>query len=263
MMAGLDGNSYAELLGCAELSRVSGRTVLYWEDQPASGVYFLITGSVELFSKSGSRKVSLWVLEPPVVLSIAPVFGMSSCPFSVRTLEDSEFVMLPCEEVRRLAMRDPAFATRAAEELATRYVESIQRLRTQFLKYGVERVADFLLDEWERQGRKATFRLPIEKHTLASTLGLANESLSRLFAMLRRWGIAVIAPFLIGSGMFLFGNGTHGGPVTSRRAARIRLRDRIDRSAAMRQDCLPVGRAQSVAPGCRAASFVEPNSSPG
>jgi len=192
MLAGLDSKSYSELLGCAEPLRVRGRTVLYWEDQPASDVHFLTAGLVELFSKSGSRKVTLWVLAPPVVLSIAPAFGLSSCPFSVRTLQDSEFVTLPCDKVRRLAMRDPAFAIKAAEELATRYVESIRRLKSQFLKYGVERVADFLLDEWEKQGRQANFRLPVEKHTLASTLGLANESLSRVFAVLKRIGIEVV-----------------------------------------------------------------------
>jgi CRP/FNR family transcriptional activator FtrB len=55
----------------------------------------------------------------------------------------------------------------------------------------VERLANFLLGCDQQNGGTGTFRLVIEKRTLASLLGMTPENLSRAFGTLAKYGIVV------------------------------------------------------------------------
>jgi len=110
---------------------------------------------------------------------------------SARTLEPSRLLMIPSENVRKVFMEDQAFARAMSEELATRFRELVKLLKTQKLRTGVERLANYLLGQAVEENGQLVVNLTMEKTVLAAFLGMTPENLSRAFATLRLYGVEV------------------------------------------------------------------------
>lgn len=79
-----------------------------------------------------------------------------------------------------------------AAELMNRVIESMVRAQKHLLVVGrqsaEERVAAFLLDMAERQGKRAVIELPMSRTDMADYLGMTIETASRTLSALRRKG---------------------------------------------------------------------------
>lgn len=170
---------------------VPPRAVLFREGEELVDCYVLYQGLVELFAQSGSRKVSVEVLEPPAIFPLSNVFGHASPVVSARSVRKSALISLPSVALRKLASSNAVFGARVAAEMSARCDHIMRRFSSHNLMYGIERVASYLLAENRRQGNTGIVRLSTRKCMLASSLGLAPESLSRALAMLRKCAIEV------------------------------------------------------------------------
>jgi CRP/FNR family transcriptional regulator, transcriptional activator FtrB len=100
-------------------------------------------------------------------------------------------VLIPAAAVREVFNKDPAFARAIVAELALRYRAIVKDLKSQRLRTGIERLANWILAQNARAGRTGRFTLPMEKRALANLLGMRPENLSRSLAELTDHGVAV------------------------------------------------------------------------
>ena len=140
--------------------------------------------------------VTVAVLEPVSTFILAAVLRDAVYLMSAWTLERSRILMIPAESVRGAMERDPAFTRAIMRELAGAFRGAVKALKSQKLRTGVERLANWLLVEHARQAGagsagSASVRLGYEKRTLAALLGMTPENLSRAFATLRGYGVEV------------------------------------------------------------------------
>jgi CRP/FNR family transcriptional activator FtrB len=78
-------------------------------------------------------------------------------------------------------------------ELSARYRTVIKNTKNLKLRSSLERLANYLLHQYEIEGCNAEFDLPIEKRKIASFLGMTPENLSRAIRGLRPYGVEIDA----------------------------------------------------------------------
>lgn len=187
----LGADAFGTLLQTAELRTEPPRSVLFWEGEKSAVCYVLFEGLVELFAKGGSRKVSVDLLGPSAVFLLSNVFGQANPVVSARTIRASELIVIRSRVLRDLALSHPTFGTRVTAVISATCDQIMKQFSSHNLMYGVERVATYLLAENRRQGDSGIIKLATRKSMLASSLGLAPESLSRALGMLRKCAIEV------------------------------------------------------------------------
>src|SRR5271165_6885616 len=105
------------LLKSASIRFFPGRVVLFKEGDRANALYTLMHGSVELFSEPNCRRVTIAIIrsaKPFVLTSLADEIN----PMAARTLERSEFLLVPLKAIHELIDMDPSFARAIMYELA-------------------------------------------------------------------------------------------------------------------------------------------------
>jgi CRP/FNR family transcriptional activator FtrB len=97
--------------------------------------------------------------------------------------------MIPAQTVRDVFDRDHAFARAIVNELAERYRSVVRSLKNEKLRTSAERLANWILSADAQQGHQRNIELAFEKRTLASSLGMTPENLSRNLALLAKYGV--------------------------------------------------------------------------
>ncbi len=185
----MSDDSFAALLKGSFLQRFPAKVRLITEGEPADFLYVAVEGRVELFASTNNRDSTITIVEPVATFILAAAVKDAVYLMSARTLEPCRVLMIPSTNVREAFDRDPSFAHALATELATRYREIVKALKSQKLRTGVERLANYLLRHSTLDGEAGVLDLRMEKTTLASLLGMTPENLSRAFATLRPYGV--------------------------------------------------------------------------
>ena len=178
------------LLKAASLRHAAPRTVLFKEGDRPSVLYTLIEGSVELFSKHRERRCTIAVIRSIRPCMLASVVEDRNA-MSARTLERSQFLLVPAKVIHQLIETDPAFASAATRELADECYEVVEGFKDHRLRPTIERLANWMLRSDVDAGGRGRFAIPYDKRTLASYLGMTPENLSRNLAVLVRAGVVV------------------------------------------------------------------------
>jgi len=183
--------SFAALTGAAFLQRFPANVQLIEEGEPADFLHVVVEGLVELFARHEGRESTLAFARPPATFILAAVVSDRVYLKSARTLAPSRILMIPAETVRTVFETDTGFARAVVRELALRYRDLVKELKTLKLRTGTERLANWLLAADLEAGGPGQIRLPCEKRTLASRLGMTPENLSRAFAALAGHGVSI------------------------------------------------------------------------
>lgn len=191
LFAEMSDESFETLVTGAFLQRFPPRLQLITEGDPSDFLYVVLDGRVELFARANNRETTIGMIEPLGTFILAATLKDAVYLMSARTLEPSRLLMIPSENVRKVFGDDPAFARAMSQELATRFRELVKLLKTQKLRTGVERLANYLLGHAIEQEGQLVVNLSMEKTVLAAFLGMTPENLSRAFATLRLYGVEV------------------------------------------------------------------------
>ncbi len=186
----MEENLDAILVG-SFLQRFPASVVLFSESDPADFLYILINGQVELFANANNREGTMTLIRPIATFVLASALVGDAYQMSARTLESSQILMIPAENIRAAMRKDKNFAQKSVLELAACYHGVVRAYKSIKLRTAVERLANYLLVQHRRQGEKGVITLPVEKRILASMLGMRPENLSRAFATLKPYGVAV------------------------------------------------------------------------
>jgi len=173
------------------LQRFPATVVLFSESDLTDFLHVLVEGQVELFASANDREGTMTLVRPVSTFILASALVDGAYQMSARTLESSRILMIPAENIRAAMKRDQDFAAKAVLELADCYHGVVRAYKNIKLRTAVERLANYLLKQHRRQGEKGVITLPVEKRILASMLGMRPENLSRAFATLKPYGVAV------------------------------------------------------------------------
>jgi CRP/FNR family transcriptional regulator, transcriptional activator FtrB len=180
----------SSLVAAASLKHVAIRARLFAEGDSADVVFFLMKGSVELFSERDDRRCTIAVLRSVEPLMLASVFATRHA-YSAAALERSLLLVVPAGFIRNLMDVDPRFTREVARQLAQDHRHAIAELRRHRLRTTKQRLAEWMLHSNEQAGGTGRFAIPFDKRTLASYLGMAPENLSRNLAALASVGVEV------------------------------------------------------------------------
>lgn len=191
LFSGMIEENLDAMLGGSFLQRFPASVVLFSESDLTDFLYILVDGQVELFASANNREGTMTLLKPVATFVLASALIDSAYQMSARTLQSSQILMIPAENVRVAMRKDRDFAQKAVLELAGCYHGVVRAYKNIKLRTTVERLANYLLVQHRRQGEKGVITLPVEKRTLASMLGMTPENLSRAFATLKPYGVKV------------------------------------------------------------------------
>jgi CRP/FNR family transcriptional activator FtrB len=191
LFAGCDAQRIETLLRASFLQRFPAQVELVHESERPDFLHVVVEGQVEVFARYRERETTVAILERNQMFILAAV--MTDKPYlkSARTLSPSRILMMPAEMVRALFDAEPAFAKAIAVELALAYRDAVKELKNQKLRSNLERLANWVIRTEREQGGYGFLELNFDKRVLASRLGMAPEVLSRSFAALAAYDVAV------------------------------------------------------------------------
>lgn len=191
LFASMSEESFDTLMQGAFLQWFPPQVTLIEEGGTADFLHVVVEGAVEMVARGNERETTMAIMAPVSTFILAAVLRDAVYLMSARTLERSRILMIPAESVRGAMDRDPAFMRAIVWELSGAYRGAVKALKSQKLRTGVERLANWLLAADDGQGRSGTIRLTFDKRTLAALLGMTPENLSRAFGTLRGYGVEV------------------------------------------------------------------------
>lgn len=185
--------AFDRLLTGSFFQRFPAHVVLIREGDPADFLHIVIDGGVELFSNWRDHETTISIARPISTFILAAVVKDAPYLMSARTLDASSILMIPSDNIRAAMLDDSAFGVAMVDELAACFRDIVKAQKNLKLRSGVERLANYLLRLDAEQRNDGRVVLPFEKKLLASLLNMTPENLSRAFATLKPYGVAVSA----------------------------------------------------------------------
>jgi CRP/FNR family transcriptional regulator, transcriptional activator FtrB len=187
----LKDESFSKLMRGAYFKQFPPQIELIDEGDSADFLHILTSGAVELFSRWENRETTLATVFPISTFILAATMTDLAYLMSARTLEKSQIILIPSEDVRAVFSEDRDFANAIVLELARCYRGVVRTTKNLKLRSASERLANHLLVLHKRMDRRNSLTLPYEKRRLASYLGMTAENLSRTFTLLAENGVEV------------------------------------------------------------------------
>jgi CRP/FNR family transcriptional activator FtrB len=189
LFRGMTAGHFDTLLSAALLQKFPGHTTLIREGDLPDFLHILVDGTVELFAGWDGRETTIDIIRPVTTFILAAVIRDEVYLKSARTLNPTRILMIPAQAVRDVFGRDAAFARAIVNELAERYRRVVRVLKDQKLRTGIERLANWILEEDRQQGGHRHIVLVHDKRTLSARLGMTPENLSRNLCSLVDHGV--------------------------------------------------------------------------
>lgn len=157
--------------------------VVFPGGRPASRVWIVRHGRVELSVGSGRRRTVVHVLRPgDVDGDIQLLLGMP-LPYTARALDDVTLLSLTAPDFEHLLASSPPITRRWLSSVALRLAASQNRLLGMLGRTLTEQVARLLLDE------AIDGQVPLPQRTLAAMLGAQRPSLNKILKEFERDGL--------------------------------------------------------------------------
>lgn len=176
-------------MAAAELQHVPHHVTLILEGTLPDFLHVVIDGYVEVFCTHDGHETTIDIMRSSAAFILASAIRNDIYLSSARTLAPSQILLMPAKQIRDVFDRDPAFARAIALELTEHHRNAVRALMDKKLRTGTKRLANWILRTDAMQGNQRTIELTLEKRTLASSLGMTPENLSRSFARLSKYGV--------------------------------------------------------------------------
>lgn len=179
------------LLDAALLQQFPTGVVLIREGDRADFLHVLIEGLVEIFTEQDGGQWGITLINPVSTFILAAIVSDQPYLNSARTLVQSSVLLIPANRVREIFDQDVAFARIVAKELAFAYRGSVKKLKGYMTRSSVERLANWILAEAQKDVHEGNVVIPFDRGTLASHIGTTRENLSRNLAYLTDHGLRI------------------------------------------------------------------------
>lgn len=185
--AGLDEQTYDELLAGSTSRRVEKGETLFLDGEHCRGMYLVQSGVIKIYKLSESGKEQILTLaRPGDAVAELPLFDGGDYPASAAALEDSVVLFVPATLVNELLERRPQLCRSVITALAKRLRKLVELVEDLSLRHVRERLARLLLEE---AGGKLVFHLAFTNEELAARLGSVRDVISRTLSGLQAEGL--------------------------------------------------------------------------
>lgn len=186
---------FDRILPHARVSAVRQGSTICRQGETAYSIFCVAEGAVKLtVSARGRQDVVVDIFHPGTAFAEALLFRNDTYPVSAIALTDSTVILLSKSAVEAVLGEQPdtiPTLLSATYSHLHRLVRQIEHLKA---SSGLQRVAGYILTLSDREDNATVIRIPYEKQTLASMLGIKPETLSRSFRRLSEHGVVVNGP---------------------------------------------------------------------
>lgn len=179
------------LVQASYLQRFPASTQLIEEGDRADMLHILLDGVVELYGSFKEREGTLIIMHPVRAFILAAIVQDLPYLMSARTVHQARILMIPAPIAQRLLRSDPAFNDAMMRALAHEFRRVLKALKSHKLRDGTERIAAYFLELRHKNADADVVRLPADRKTIATYLGMTRENLSRSLQTVREHGAAV------------------------------------------------------------------------
>ncbi len=165
---------------------------LFLQGERAEAFFIVLSGWIKLYrvTAQGDETV-IGVFTRGQSFAEAVALVNKEFPASCEAVTDARLVRVPCVRLRQRIMQKPEIGLAMIASTAQHLHLLVQEVEQLKARTGAERVSEFLLSLTDVEQGAAVIALPYEKMLIAGRLGMTQETLSRSFARLRRYGVKV------------------------------------------------------------------------
>ncbi len=194
LFRGLTPETIKHIIAPATVVIAKARTTLCRQDEFATAFFIMIEGWTKHYRShiSGNEAVIHVLTKGDSFAESAALTG-ARFPATAEAVTDIRIVRVPADHVVRCIKENPSIALAMVASTSQRVQNLMTQVEQLKAQSGMQRVAEFLASLAPVVNGPCVVALPYDKALIASRLGLQPESLSRAFARLRPFGVAVHA----------------------------------------------------------------------
>ncbi len=200
-------NSCGQLASCipfvlpqnetAELEKIIEKSLplkkgshLFHQGEPFTSLFAVRAGTIKTYTVTSQGEEQITGFYFPGELIALNGIGSDGYPSSAKILETSTVCEIPYEQLDRLSMQRPGLQRQLIHAMANEIREEQQMMLLLSKKTAEERVATFLMklsERYKQRGYSASiFRLSMSRNEIGNYLGLAVETVSRIFSRFQK-----------------------------------------------------------------------------
>ena len=166
--------------------------VLFVEGQAPRGIFVLCKGRVKLsICSTDGKTLILKIAEPGEVLGLSATVAGKPYELTAETIDPCQVNFVKREDFQRYLREHGDACLRVAEQLSEKYNNACHEVRSLGLSHSAgEKLAKLLLEWTSRNGEAAKqeprLKLALTHEEIAQMIGTSRETVTRLFADLKR-----------------------------------------------------------------------------
>jgi CRP/FNR family transcriptional regulator, cyclic AMP receptor protein len=166
--------------------------VLFVEGQSPRGIFVLCKGRVKMsICSTDGKTLILKIAEPGEVLGLSATVSGKPYELTAETIDPCQVNFIKREDFLRFLKEHADACFRVAEQLSEKYNTACHEVRSLGLSHSAaEKLAKLLLDWSSRNGEAAKLeprlKLALTHEEIAQMIGTSRETVTRLFAELKR-----------------------------------------------------------------------------
>jgi len=186
------GMKQEELESIAEIAQ--GRKyqkdeMLFFEGDPATGFYVLLTGRIRIYKASpDGKEYTMHQILPGQLFAEAAIFRGDVFPANAIAMQESYAAFFPKDNFLKLLADSPQISLKIIGSLAGFVRDFNRQVEELSLKEVPARIASYLLTLYEKN-KSSSITLNSSKTDLAKRLGTISETLSRNLKKLKELGV--------------------------------------------------------------------------
>jgi CRP/FNR family transcriptional activator FtrB len=175
----------------AVLHRVPAGSLLFEQAETPVFAQFLLAGSIELLGLRDRVETLIELLRPVDLIIPAAVLRGQPYLTRARVYEEAHLLLVPAEAFRDAVASDHALCRALLGCLTAQFRRQVRLQKNLKLRSTEERVGCYLVSLLGSSDTDIIVRLPVEKHLIASQLGMTRETFSRALSGMARFGMLV------------------------------------------------------------------------
>lgn len=194
LFASMPADELSQLAEIIEVKALAKGDVLFWEGEPAQGLFFIKQGTVQMSKTSAEGKQAiLQIYSAGEVLAEAVLFADAPYPATAEAVEPCTVYFLSRPAMHDLMLRHPRIALYIIGVLSARLREAQDKLKLWAYANAESRVSRLLLNLARHHGTKGRngvlVGIELPHSRLAALTGLTRETVSRVLSAFRTEGI--------------------------------------------------------------------------
>lgn len=192
LLSGASQEAFDVLLKSARVRSFDRGATLFLQGERATAIYVVLDGWVKLYriAPNGAEAV-VGVFTKGRSFGEAVAFSHATYPVAAEAVTDCRVVRIEADAYLRQIRENPEFATSVLSATFVHLQSLVAQVEALKAQTGAQRLAEFLLELSTCVTGPCEVVLPYDKVLIAGRLGMKPESLSRAFAKLRDYGVAV------------------------------------------------------------------------